>query len=154
MHKRNLKTKKEIINKSEKFKSNPAGLTKLINRFLTSMTNIIIHNGGTIDKFMGDCIMAFWNAPLDNDKHRQLAIKSAIESGRGISILPKETFAKEVALGSLLAIPFDKKMSQPVSFIYKEQKFPLKIVNELLNYVKEISDMDYLPHSSNTVLES
>ena len=64
---------------SEKFKSNPAGLTKLINRFLTSMTNIIIHNGGTIDKFMGDCIMAFWNAPLDNDKHRQLAVKSAIE---------------------------------------------------------------------------
>ena len=72
---------------SEKFKSNPAGLTKLINRFLTSMTNIIIHNGGTIVKFMGDCIMAFWNAPLDNDKHRQLAVKSAIEMQIELALL-------------------------------------------------------------------
>ena len=72
---------------SEKFKSNPAGLTKLINRFLTSMTNVIIKNGGTIDKFMGDCIMAFWNAPLDNDKHRQLAVKSAIEMQIELALL-------------------------------------------------------------------
>ena len=64
---------------SEKYKGNPEGLTKLINRFLTSMTDIIIKNGGTIDKFMGDCIKAFWNAPLDNDKHREMAVKSAIE---------------------------------------------------------------------------
>ena len=64
---------------SEKYKGNPAGLTKLINRFLTRMTDVIIANGGTIDKFMGDCIMAFWNAPLENRKHRQMAVKSAIE---------------------------------------------------------------------------
>ena len=64
---------------SEKYKGNPAGLTKLINRFLTRMTDVIIANGGTIDKFMGDCIMAFWNAPIENKKHRQLAVKSALE---------------------------------------------------------------------------
>jgi adenylate cyclase len=64
---------------SEKYKGNPAGLTKLINRFLTRMTDVIIANGGTIDKFMGDCIMAFWNAPIENRKHRELAIKSALE---------------------------------------------------------------------------
>ena len=64
---------------SEKYKGNPAGLTKLINRFLTRMTDVIISNGGTIDKFMGDCIMAFWNAPIENRKHRELAVKSALE---------------------------------------------------------------------------
>ena len=64
---------------SEKYKGNPAGLTKLINRFLTRMTDVIISNGGTIDKFMGDCIMAFWNAPIENKKHRQMAVKSALE---------------------------------------------------------------------------
>ena len=64
---------------SEQYKGNPAGLTKLINRFLTRMTDVIISNGGTIDKFMGDCIMAFWNAPIENSKHRQLAVKSALE---------------------------------------------------------------------------
>ena len=79
---------------SEKFKSNPAGLTKLINRFLTSMTNIIIKNGGTIDKFMGDCIMAFWNAPLDNDKHRQLAVKSAIEMQIELALLNVQLVAE------------------------------------------------------------
>ena len=64
---------------SEKYKGNPAGLTKLINRFLTRMTDVIIANGGTIDKFMGDCIMAFWNAPIENAKHREMAVKSALE---------------------------------------------------------------------------
>ena len=64
---------------SEKYKGNPSGLTKLINRFLTRMTDVIISNGGTIDKFMGDCIMAFWNAPIENNKHREMAVKSALE---------------------------------------------------------------------------
>ena len=69
---------------SEKYKGNPAGLTKLINRFLTKMTDVIISNGGTIDKFMGDCIMAFWNAPIENKKHREMAVKSAIEMTKAL----------------------------------------------------------------------
>jgi adenylate cyclase len=64
---------------SEKYKGNPEGLTKLINRFLTRMTDIIIKNGGTIDKFMGDCIMAFWNAPLVDGEHEEHAVQAAIE---------------------------------------------------------------------------
>ena len=64
---------------SEKYKGNPAGLTKLINRFLTKMTDVINKNGGTIDKFMGDCIMAFWNAPLEDTQHEDHAIQAAIE---------------------------------------------------------------------------
>ena len=64
---------------SEQFKSDPQGLTKLINRFLTPMTDIIMRNGGTIDKYMGDCIMAFWNAPLDVDKQRYWALQTAHE---------------------------------------------------------------------------
>ena len=64
---------------SEKYQKNPAELTKVINRFLTPMTEIIMRNGGTIDKYMGDCIMAFWNAPIDTPKHKELAITSALE---------------------------------------------------------------------------
>ena len=75
---------------SEKYKGNPEGLTKLINRFLTRMTDIIIENGGTIDKFMGDCIMAFWNAPLENTKHRESAINSAIQMTDALKDLNKE----------------------------------------------------------------
>ncbi len=72
---------------SEKYKSNPAGLTKLINRFLTRMTNVIIANGGTVDKFMGDCIMAFWNAPLDTKDHQMLAVLTAAQMQSELAML-------------------------------------------------------------------
>ena len=66
---------------SEHYKNNddPEGLVELVNEFLDAMTNIILKNGGTIDKYMGDCIMAFWNAPLPCENHAEMAVKSAIE---------------------------------------------------------------------------
>ena len=64
---------------SESMKDNPEELTRYVNKFLTAMTTIILKNGGTIDKYMGDCIMAFWNAPIDCKNHKELAVKSAIE---------------------------------------------------------------------------
>lgn len=75
---------------SEQYKTDPQGLTHLINRFLTPMTNIIMTNEGTIDKYMGDCIMAFWNAPVDVDKHEQKALKSALEMLAHLEILNEE----------------------------------------------------------------
>ena len=66
---------------SEHYKNNddPEGLVELVNEFLDAMTTIILKNGGTIDKYMGDCIMAFWNAPLPCKNHAEMAVKSAIE---------------------------------------------------------------------------
>jgi adenylate cyclase len=66
---------------SEHYKNNndPEGLVALINDYLNQMTNIILENGGTIDKYMGDCIMAFWNAPLPCENHAEMAVKSAIQ---------------------------------------------------------------------------
>lgn len=58
---------------------NPEGLVELINKFLDMQTKIILNNSGTIDKYMGDCIMSFWNAPLDCENHADLAVKSALE---------------------------------------------------------------------------
>jgi len=55
------------------------GLTKLINKFLTPLTNVILQRKGTIDKYMGDCIMAFWNAPLDDPNHQRNGCLSALE---------------------------------------------------------------------------
>jgi adenylate cyclase len=77
---------------SEAFKKNddPEGLVDLINTYLDSMTKIILKNGGTIDKYMGDCIMAFWNAPLDCPDHADKAVKSAIEIRRKTEELNKE----------------------------------------------------------------
>ncbi|HYM31193.1 MAG TPA: adenylate/guanylate cyclase domain-containing protein [Candidatus Cybelea sp.] len=63
---------------SERYKSQPQDLTKLINRFLTPMTDTILERRGTIDKYMGDCIMAFWNAPLDDTDHADNACAGAL----------------------------------------------------------------------------
>ena len=64
---------------SEKYQKDPQGLTRLINRFLDNQTEIILKHGGTIDKYMGDCIMAFWGAPLPDENHVENATKAAIE---------------------------------------------------------------------------
>lgn len=63
---------------SEQLKSHPQALTKLLNRFLTPMTDTILSRHGTIDKYMGDCIMAFWNAPLDDPEHGKHACACAL----------------------------------------------------------------------------
>lgn len=64
---------------SESFKANPEGLGRLINRgFLSPMTRLIMGRRGTIDKYMGDCIMALWNAPLDDPEHADHACDSAL----------------------------------------------------------------------------
>ena len=77
---------------SEAYKNNddPEGLVELINKFLDMQTKIIINNKGTIDKYMGDCIMSFWNAPLDCEDHAELAIKSAVEVLEATKVLNEE----------------------------------------------------------------
>ena len=57
----------------------PEDLSDWLNRFLTPMTQIIHKHGGAIDKYMGDAIMAFWGAPLDDDQHAQNAINASHE---------------------------------------------------------------------------
>ena len=63
---------------SERYKGDPASLTRLINRYMTPMTDTILAHGGTIDKYMGDAIMAFWNAPLNDTAHPRNACKAAL----------------------------------------------------------------------------
>jgi len=70
---------------SEQYKDDPEALTQLINQLLTVLSNAILEHGGTIDKYMGDCIMAFWNAPTDQANHRQLAIESAHAMNNALS---------------------------------------------------------------------
>jgi len=63
---------------SERYKDDPQGLTRLMNRFLTPLTNAIIDRNGTIDKYIGDAIMAFWNAPVDDAEQEANACDAAL----------------------------------------------------------------------------
>jgi len=64
---------------SEHYGRDVQGLTKIMNRYMTAMTKTILENDGTLDKYIGDAQMAFWNAPLDNTKHCKDAVKAALE---------------------------------------------------------------------------
>jgi adenylate cyclase len=74
---------------SESYKHDPQGLTTLMNRFLTPLTNAILARKGYIDKYMGDAIMAFWNAPLDDSQHEINACEAAIDMLERIDELNK-----------------------------------------------------------------
>jgi adenylate cyclase len=77
---------------SEHYKNNndPEGLVEVINSYLDTMTKVILKNDGTVDKYMGDCIMAFWNAPLPCENHADMAVKTATEIIDAADILIKE----------------------------------------------------------------
>ncbi len=79
---------------SETYKDDPQGLTALMNRFLTPLTNAILDRKGTIDKYMGDAVMAFWNAPLDDKEHQLNACEAAIDMLERVDELNKEREAE------------------------------------------------------------
>jgi adenylate cyclase len=64
---------------SEHYGSNVQGLTAIMNRYMTAMTASILRNNGTLDKYIGDAQMAFWNAPLDDADHAKNAVRTAVE---------------------------------------------------------------------------
>ncbi|MDP3543634.1 MAG: adenylate/guanylate cyclase domain-containing protein [Elusimicrobiota bacterium] len=75
------------------------GLTRVINRFLTPMSRIIMGRFGYIDKYIGDCIMAFWNAPSDDAEHARNACRAALEMNARLKALNEEWRAEAEAAG-------------------------------------------------------
>jgi adenylate cyclase len=64
---------------SEHYGADVQGLTKIMNRYMTAMTKKILENNGTLDKYIGDAQMAFWNAPVDEPNHAKMAVKTALQ---------------------------------------------------------------------------
>jgi adenylate cyclase len=91
---------------SETYKHDPQGLTALMNRFLTPLTNAILGRKGYIDKYMGDAIMAFWNAPLDDKDHQLNACEAAIDMLEKIDEL-NEQREREAQEGGPAFIPIN-----------------------------------------------
>lgn len=87
---------------SERF--NAQQLTTFINRFLTPMSNVILEHHGTIDKYMGDCIMAFWNAPLDDPHHARHGCISALNMFKALDAL-NATMAEEARQAGTTPLP-------------------------------------------------
>ncbi len=77
----------------------PQELVKVLNRYLTAMTDIILAHDGTLDKYEGDAIMAFWGAPLSQEDHALRACRSALEQMKALKELNKEFPDKQINIG-------------------------------------------------------
>jgi adenylate cyclase len=80
----------------------PIQLTQLINKFLTPMIDLVLETRGTIDKYMGDAIMAFWNAPLDEPDHASLAVGATLRMRKRLAELEPVWQAEAAAEGRTL----------------------------------------------------
>ncbi len=120
---------------SEQF--TPEGLTSLINKLLTPLTNEILDRQGTVDKYMGDCIMAFWNAPLDDVKHAQNACESALAMIEDMGPL-NELLEREAKEENRLHIPLKVGIglntgSAVVGNMGSDQRFDYSVLGDTVN---------------------
>jgi adenylate cyclase len=79
---------------AESFRSDPQGLTRLINRALTPLSREVLNHRGTIDKYIGDCVMAFWNAPIDDAEHAAHACECSLAMMDSLVVLNQELTAE------------------------------------------------------------
>ena len=75
---------------SEMLKDDPERLVALMNRVLTRLSEVVLSTGGTIDKYIGDCVMAFWNAPLEDLDHARHAAEAALKMLAAMEVLNTE----------------------------------------------------------------
>ena len=124
------------VSEHYKNKNDPEGLVNLINRYLDRMTKIIIENGGTIDKYMGDCIMAFWNAPLDEENHAE----KAIQAGMAISLAAEE-FKKELENEGLPSIDIGIGINTGTCIVGNmgsETRFDYSVIGDAVNLASRL----------------
>jgi adenylate cyclase len=88
---------RDFTSRAEKMK--PTELTEFLNRLFTPLTEAVQRHGGTIDKYIGDAIMAFWNAPLDDPDHARHAVIAAREMLAEVARLNDEWTATAAGLG-------------------------------------------------------
>lgn len=89
---------------AEKLKDDPERLTGLINRLLDPLSRIVLEEGGTIDKYIGDCIMAFWNAPMDEPDHAAKAVRAGLRMQEAIARLNEELEGETIGEGEPLRL--------------------------------------------------
>jgi adenylate cyclase len=82
---------------SERLRDDPQALTAVVNRFLNTMTEAVLAEGGTIDKYVGDSLIAFWNAPVDAADHAARACRAALAMTEALRRLNDEQKAQAAA---------------------------------------------------------
>jgi adenylate cyclase len=116
----------------------PKMVTSLLNGFLTPMTDVLLRNEATIDKYMGDAIMAFWNAPLDITDHRRKACHAALEMIAALDRLNHERGSK---IGMGVGIHTDICC---VGNLGSEQRFSYSAIGDGVNLASRVEGLTRL----------
>ena len=121
---------------SEYYGKDVQGLTQIMNRYMTAMTAKIIENEGTLDKYIGDAQMAFWNAPLDDKDHAKHAVKTALQMMGSLDEFNKEVTAEGVpAFGMGLGI---NTASVVVGNMGSDQRFDYTCLGDGVNLASRL----------------
>jgi adenylate cyclase len=117
-------------------------LTGLINKFLTPMSDAILMHKGTIDKFMGDCVMAFWNAPLNDPDHAANACRAALEMQKRLAPLNAQLAAEAAEEGrEFLALKIGIGINSGtvvVGNMGSEQRFDYSVLGDNVNLASRL----------------
>ncbi len=129
---------------SEAMKGDPQGLTRMINGILTPLSEIVLAEGGTIDKYMGDCIMAFWNAPLDQPDHAARALAAAEGMERALPAINAAIAAQMPASAAVPAIRIGIGLNSGecvVGNMGSAQRFDYSVLGDAVNVASRLESL-------------
>jgi adenylate cyclase len=113
----------------------PQEIVALLNRYFSRQVEVIFRHGGTLDKFIGDAIMAFWGAPLDDPDHARHAIDAALEMSEAL-----EQFKTELSIDFDIGIGIHSGPAV-VGFIGSEQKLDFTVIGDTVNLASRIEGL-------------
>ncbi|HET7765318.1 MAG TPA: adenylate/guanylate cyclase domain-containing protein [Burkholderiales bacterium] len=122
----------------------PQEIVALLNRYFSRQVAVVFRHGGTLDKFIGDCIMAFWGAPLEDSRHAEHAVAAALEMEQVLLAFKKELgedgreFDVGIGIHSGAAV---------VGFIGAEQKLDYTAIGDAVNLASRIEGLTKDAHS-------
>ncbi len=117
-------------------KMDPEALMEFLNRYLSALSSVMLDRRGTIDKYIGDCIMAFWNAPLENKAHARDAVLSALHCQEVVAELNKNL---EPGLPEIPAIRIGINTGQMnVGFTGTERKLAYTVIGNEVNLASRL----------------
>ena len=119
----------------------PQQVVKLLNRYFDRQVEVVFRHGGTLDKFIGDCIMAFWGAPIDDPAHAKRAVAAALEMQETLVSFQKELLAEDSDM-----IDFDVGIgvhsgSAVVGFIGARRKLDYTAIGDTVNLASRIEGL-------------
>lgn len=123
---------------SEHLQAEPQRLVRVINGFLGPMSHIVRAHGGTIDKYIGDCIMAFWNAPIDDPDHAAHACRCALAMAEA---MPAVNEALATELGALQGLRIGIGLNTGacvVGNVGSELRFAYSVLGDAVNLAARI----------------